>query len=131
MFVYLRFKLYSTLQYPDYCTDFEFKNLINHMLVKKLMNRMSKISQIKTHIWFKDFNWEDLISLKMTPPYQPTLSTDNYKSTEGFIHFMENHYEEKVYEKSKATINTSSVISSSGNFNNLLQFNAEEWFKQF
>ena len=101
------------------------------MLVKKLMNRLYKISQIKTHIWFKDFNWDDLISLKMIPPYQPTLSTDNYESTEGFVQFMENHYEEKVYEKSKATVHTSSVISSSGNFNNLLQFNAEEWFKQF
>ena len=101
------------------------------MLIKKLMNRMYKLSQIKTHIWFKDFNWDDLISLKMIPPYQPTLSTDNHESTEGFVQFMENHYEEKIYEKSKATVHTNSVISSSGTFTNTLQFNAEEWFKQF
>ena len=101
------------------------------MLVKKVTTRMSKLNQIKTHIWFKDFNWEDLISLKMNPPYQPTLEVDKYDKTEGFVEFMEKHYEEKVYEKSKATVHTSSVISSSGNFNNLLQFNAEEWFKQF
>ena len=73
--------------------------MINQILFKKLINRLYKISQIKTHIWFKDFNWEDLISLKMIPPYQPTLSTDNYESTEGIVQFMENPKKFKLVDK--------------------------------
>ena len=40
------------------------------------MRRMSKLSQVKTHIWFSNFNWEDLISLNMLAPYRPIQKKD-------------------------------------------------------
>ena len=59
------------MSFPPFCKDQEFKLLMQQMLTKNAMSRMSKLSQVQSHIWFKDFNWDDLISLKMTPPYKP------------------------------------------------------------
>ena len=35
---------------------------------------MSKLSQIKNNIWFSNFNWDDLMILKMKAPYIPKLN---------------------------------------------------------
>ena len=43
------------------------------MLDKKVERRYCKFDQIKSHRWFKDFNWEDLISLDMKPAFLPQL----------------------------------------------------------
>ena len=64
------------LVFPNFCKDSDFKLLIQQMLTKNPIKRMSKVSQVKTHIWFNGFNWEDLMSLNMKAPYKPILKKD-------------------------------------------------------
>lgn len=40
------------------------------MLNKSKSARYSKFEQISTHVWFKDFDWDELISLNMESPYK-------------------------------------------------------------
>ena len=58
------------LQFPPFCKDKEFKQLMIHMLCKNPINRLTKINQIKNHVWFQNFNWEELMSLNMKPGYK-------------------------------------------------------------
>ena len=62
--------------FPNFCQDNDFKLLIQLMLSKNPIKRLSKLSQIKNHIWFNGFQWEDLISLNMNAPYKPILKKD-------------------------------------------------------
>ena len=64
------------LIFPNFCKDSDFKLLMQQMLTKNPLKRMSKLSQVKTHIWFNGFNWEDLLSLNMKAPYKPILKKD-------------------------------------------------------
>ena len=43
------------------------------MLNKNHLSRYSKLSQINSHIWFQNFNWDDLISMNMKPAFMPKL----------------------------------------------------------
>ena len=61
------------ITFPSFCKDKEFKNLIKLMLEKNPLNRITTIDSIKKHIWFNGFNWEELISLNMNPPYLPKI----------------------------------------------------------
>ena len=49
------------------------------MLNKNQAQRFSKLDQIQSHIWFKDFSWDDLISLNMEPAYIPKIETNENK----------------------------------------------------
>ena len=51
-----------------------------HMLNKKPVQRLSKISQIKAHPWLKTFPWNNLFSLEIQSPYCPKikLKDDDY-----------------------------------------------------
>ena len=60
----------TKLQFPAFCKDKEFKQLMIHMLCKNPINRLTKINQIKNHVWFQNFNWEELMSLNMKPGYK-------------------------------------------------------------
>ena len=60
--------------------DRNCKNLIQLMLNKNKSSRYYKFEQISNHIWFKDFNWDSLLSLDMTPEYIPIIphKKENY-----------------------------------------------------
>jgi hypothetical protein len=47
--------------------------LMKQMLEKNPMKRLSKFEGITKHLWFNCFNWEELISLNMKPPYVPFI----------------------------------------------------------
>ena len=64
------------MTFPNFCRDHDFKLLMQQMLTKNPMRRMSKFSQVKSHIWFSNFNWEDLISLNMPAPYKQIQKKD-------------------------------------------------------
>ena len=49
------------------------------MLNKNQSQRFSKLEQIQSHIWFKDFSWDDLISLNLKPAYLPKLENNEDK----------------------------------------------------
>lgn len=43
------------------------------MLNKNITDRYHKFDQIANHIWFKDFSFDDLLSLNVKPPYKPKM----------------------------------------------------------
>ena len=49
------------------------------MLSKNQTQRFSKLEQIQSHIWFKDFSWDDLISLNLEPAYLPKIDINEDK----------------------------------------------------
>ena len=49
------------------------------MLNKNKSSRYFKFEQISSHLWFKDFNWEALLSLDIKPEYIPQLSKKKEK----------------------------------------------------
>ena len=49
------------------------------MLSKNQTQRFSKLEQIQSHIWFKDFSWDDLISLNLEPAYLPKIDINEEK----------------------------------------------------
>jgi len=51
------------------------------MLDKNLETRYSKLEQISGHIYFKDFNWDELISMNMEPAYRPKIKSIEHKYT--------------------------------------------------
>ena len=49
------------------------------MLNKNQTQRFCKLDQIQSHIWFKDFSWDVLISLNMKPAYLPKIESNENK----------------------------------------------------
>jgi hypothetical protein len=44
---------------------------MTHMLNKNPVKRLTKIDRIKNHVWFQNFNWEQLIEMNMKAGYLP------------------------------------------------------------
>ena len=61
----------TKLSFPSFCKDRDFKNLMTHMLNKNPVKRLTKIDRIKNHVWFQNFNWEQLIEMNMKAGYLP------------------------------------------------------------
>jgi hypothetical protein len=75
------------MTFPSFCKDKEFRNLISLLLNKNPLSRMLKLAQIKNHIWFMDFNWENLISLNLEPPHMPKLPKEEKKNAVPYVNF--------------------------------------------
>ena len=58
------------LTFPSFVKDEKFMQLMNKMLKKSPTNRLWKFKQIKEDPYFKDFDWNKLISLSYPPPYK-------------------------------------------------------------
>ena len=88
-FIIFLFLFYSKLNFPDHVKDYDFKNLMSHMLDKNLETRYSKFEEISAHIYFKEFNWDELISLNMEPAYIPHIKSIEHKYTpKPFVDFV-------------------------------------------
>ena len=70
--------------------DRNCKNLIQLMLNKNKSSRYYKFEQISNHIWFRDFNWDALLSLDMEPAYIPVIpqKKENY-NTKPYIEYIQ------------------------------------------
>ena len=68
------------LSFPSFIHDEEFMALNTKMLKKSPTSRLWKFEQIKENSYFKDFDWEKLMSLSIPPPY--TIKIDNKDETE-------------------------------------------------
>ena len=70
------------------------------MLTKNPMHRLTKINQIKNHMYFQDFNWEELMNMNMKPAYlpkEPTADKPNeYEHMKGVLF---TDFVEKCYKK--------------------------------
>ena len=70
------------------------------MLNKNKEIRYSKFEQISGHIWFKDFDWDALISLDMQPEYLPKIEDKEIKSYEkmSYIEYVKSLAEWEMHE---------------------------------
>ena len=59
----------ENLVFPEFVKDQEFKDLIQKLLIKDPNRRLSQYQKVKTHPYFKGFDWEKLVSLTMKAPY--------------------------------------------------------------
>ena len=89
------------------------------MLNKNQTQRFCKLEQIQGHIWFKDFSWDDLISLNMESAFKPTIESNESKcETKPYLDYIKSlkdwepeNGQQKVSKKNKAEF--------------------DEWFKKF
>ena len=68
------------LTFPNFVKDEKFINLMNKMLRKNPTNRLWKFKQIKEDPYFKDFDWNKLISLSYPPPYKLKMKEEKESS---------------------------------------------------
>ena len=61
--------------------DIEFINLIKQMLMKNPVNRLYRYDLIKNNVWFKNYDWENLENMFLTPIYIPALKKFNCGKT--------------------------------------------------
>ena len=89
------------------------------MLNKNQVQRFCKLDQISSHIWFKDFSWDDLISLNMKPPYIPKVDNKETRCRpKPYLDYIKSLKDwEPDNEQKKITKK------------NIAEF--EEWFKNF
>ena len=79
------------LVFPTIIKDKDCKNLIQLMLNKNKTARYYKYEQISSHLWFKDFDWDALLSLDIKPEYVPQFANkkENY-NTKSYIEYIKN-----------------------------------------
>ena len=75
------------LTFPNFVKDEKFMNLMNKMLKKNPTNRLWKFKQIKEDPYFKDFDWNKLISLSYPPPYKLKMKEEK-ESTGASIPYL-------------------------------------------
>lgn len=57
------------------------------MLTKNTMKRTIKLSQIKEHSFFSDFDWDGLISFNMESAYKLKLPEDKLKDEMCYLDY--------------------------------------------
>ena len=68
------------LTFPNFVRDEKFMKLMNKMLRKNPTDRLWKFKQIKEDPYFKDFDWNKLISLSYPPPYKLKMKEEKENS---------------------------------------------------
>jgi cGMP-dependent protein kinase len=48
------------LNFPNFVKDNNFKNFIRLMMKKNVVTRVCNLNQVKSHIYFTDFDWVNL-----------------------------------------------------------------------
>ena len=56
----------------------EFKSIMKKMLDKNPTYRLTNFYSIKSHAWFKDFKWDELINLNLKAPYLPNIPYSSF-----------------------------------------------------
>ena len=79
-----------------YNGDKSVNSFIKAVLNKKVSKRLSSLEQAKKHIFFNDFNWDDLIDLQIKPPYIPESI-----EIKGFDNYPEKYVDHLKKEKKK------------------------------
>lgn len=76
------------------------------MLNKLIETRYCKFEQISSHLWFKGFNWNQLISLDMNPDVFPRIDirNNNENDIKPYIDYIQTLEEWKDKNKGKGII---------------------------
>ena len=94
----------ENLTFPSFIKDNDFKDLIQKMLVKDPRKRLDKYSNIKEHPFFRDFDWERLVSLDLPAPYTFRLGMmkDVNKSSQPYLAYLKTLNKKPYYKKIKS-----------------------------
>ena len=105
------------LTFPNFVKDEKFIQLMNKMLRKNPTNRLWKFKQIKEDPYFKDFDWNKLISLSYQPPYKLKMKEEKESSGPSipYLSFLQSKEVKRSGKKKKS--------------NRQIKF--EKWLKNF
>jgi hypothetical protein len=76
--------------YPDAANAYDLNSFLNILLSKKVSNRLCNLNSLRSHNFFKDFNFDDLIDLKVKPSYVPKNLREWKSNLKNFSHPLEN-----------------------------------------
>lgn len=78
------------MKFPSFVKkDRDFQQLMTLMLTKNSLSRLCKLSHIKATAYFAGFNWDSLLSLNITPPFLPKLtSSDTSAKAIPYVHYI-------------------------------------------
>ena len=103
------------LSFPNFVNDEKYMALLHKMLKKNPTQRLWKLEQIKVDPYFKEFDWNKLISLSYPPPYMIQMKPDKeVTNVIPYITFLQNKGKSKI-KKRKST----------------RQLKFEKWLKNF
>ena len=119
------------VSFPDN-SNIELNSLLNTLLDKNENNRHSIIKMIRTHFFFKDIDFDALLSYKIKPPFIPLkdqrANDDNLQNKNSpFVYFMEN---QKSDTKTTVTLKAGNNIRKNSN-NNFKESIPNNWFEIF
>ena len=104
------------LSFPNFVHDDKFMSLLNKMLKKNPTQRLWKFEQIKEDPYFKDFDWNKLISLSYPPPYMIKIKEEKENNSPiPYLTYLQSKQPKKDSKKKKS--------------NRQLKF--EKWLKNF
>ena len=104
------------LTFPNFVHDEKYMSLMNKMLKKNPAQRLWKYEQIRVDPYFKDFDWNKLISLSYPPPYLIKMKPDKeINSTVPYMTFLQSKQVKRPDKKKKS--------------NRQIKF--EKWLKNF
>jgi cGMP-dependent protein kinase len=104
------------LSFPNFVHDEKFMSLLNKMLKKNPTQRLWKFEQIKEDPYFRDFDWNKLISLSYPPPYMIKMKEDKeVTSSMPYLSYLQTKQVKRGAKKKKS--------------NRQIKF--EKWLKNF
>ena len=104
------------LTFPNFVHDEKYMSLMNKMLKRNPAQRLWKYEQIRVDPYFKDFDWNKLISLSYPPPYLIKMKPDKeINSTVPYMTFLQSKQVKRPDKKKKS--------------NRQIKF--EKWLKNF
>jgi len=104
------------LSFPNFVHDEKYMSLLNKMLKKNPTNRLWKFEQIKEDPYFKDFDWNKLISLSYPPPYMIKMKEEKENNAPiPYLSYLQSKQPKRGAKKKKS--------------NRQLKF--EKWLKNF
>ena len=101
--------------------DYNICQLIQSLLKKKVTLRICSLDKAKKLNLFKDFNWDDLIELNLTPPFIPKIM-----ELKGFNEYNVK-YEEYVKNQLESKINNNESLLSSYDEDDIKDLYDSDW----
>jgi cGMP-dependent protein kinase len=85
--LFYQYIMKGDVSFPSFINDENFMNLMHKMLAKEQNKRLYKLEDIKKHPYFKDFDWEKLVTFSLDAPYSLKLN-DDYKKQQNTIPYL-------------------------------------------
>ena len=95
--LFYQYIIKDDVSFPSFINDENFMNLMHRMLAKEQNKRLYKLEDIKKHPYFKDFDWEKLVTFSLEAPYLLKLNDDYQKqqNTIPYLTYLKNESNKK------------------------------------